>query len=241
MSSQRSSNKPSYAQLSGKTKKKTSKKSDVPTVESIPDSDPRVPSDSENDCKSCKVLSNLVRTLLDKQSTLEKEVQSLKEIVGNDSDLAIKHAALEKEMGELKSSLASDSAPQNSGEELHDMKAKLKEMEKKVEDRTNRQLRKTLVFRNIPEGANEKLWTDITDLLSQKIADLLKIDPDEAEYMIDRCHRGGNSQYYKDKNKTRPIYAAMMRWTDCEDIVKKALIVMYQIRPMMTSMVMRIL
>ena len=28
------------------------------TVESNPDSDPRVPSDSENDCKSCKVLSN---------------------------------------------------------------------------------------------------------------------------------------------------------------------------------------
>ena len=78
------------------------------------------------------------------------------------------------------------------------------------------------MIRNVPEEPNEKLWSDTTDLLAEKLASILNIDPSEAKPMIDRCHRGGNSTYYKGKNKIRPIYAAMMRWTDCEEIVKNA-------------------
>ena len=37
--------------------------------------------------------------------------------------------------------------------------------------------------------------------------------------MIDRCHRGGDRKYYQREGKTRPIYAAMMLWKDCEDII----------------------
>ena len=59
-------------------------------------------------------------------------------------------------------------------------------------------------------------------LPNSKFADLMGVSHDEAKLMIDRCHRGGKPKYYKEKNKIRPIYAAMMRWDKCEALVKAA-------------------
>ena len=103
-----------------------------------------------------------------------------------------------------------------------DLAAKVKELEKKVEDRTNRQLRKTMIFRNIKETEEEKTWEDTTDIVAGKISSLLDIDLEDAEYMIDRCHRGGDPKFYKRKNRIRPIYIAFLRWPDCEQIIKAA-------------------
>ena len=91
-----------------------------------------------------------------------------------------------------------------------------------MEDRTNRQLRQTLVFRNIREEASEKSWSDTTDVVATKIADVLNLEFDEARYLINRCHRGGNSNFYKREKKIRPIYVAMTRWDTCEELVKAA-------------------
>ena len=40
--------------------------------------------------------------------------------------------------------------------------------------------------------------------------------------MIDRCHRGGDRDFYKKKNKSRPVFAAMHKWEDCEAHVASA-------------------
>ena len=116
---------------------------------------------------------------------------------------------------ESKSAVNEESIPSITEERIHSI-------EELIEERTNRQLRKTLVFKGIPEKEDERSWQDTEDILSSVIAETLEIDHDEAVNMIDRCHRGGNRQYYKGKGKARPIYAAMMAWKDCEDLLDKA-------------------
>ena len=44
------------------------------------------------------------------------------------------------------------------------------------------------------------------------------ITPETAKKMIDRCHRGGDRQYYRREKKTRAIFVEMNRWVDCESI-----------------------
>ena len=73
-----------------------------------------------------------------------------------------------------------------------DLSQRVKDLEEALEERTNRQLRKTLVFRNIPEHESEKKWSATKDLLATKISDVMEdVDKSEALQMIDRCHRGG--------------------------------------------------
>ena len=108
-------------------------------------------------------------------------------------------------------------------------------MREQLEERTNRQLRKTLVFRGIPEADGEKNWQHTENLVASKIAETLGVTSDETINMIDRCHRGGNPKYYQNKN--RPIYAAMHSWKQCEDIIwtarkKKNILVDYKYGPM---------
>ena len=115
---------------------------------------------------------------------------------------------------------------------------RIRMLEEKVEERTNRQLRKTLVIRGIPEKEHEK-WSNTDSTLSSIIAQTMNIPVQEAEKMIDRCHRGGNPKFYKDNNKHRPIYAAMHRWKDCENFIwearkKKSVLVDYKYGPMTT-------
>ena len=95
------------------------------------------------------------------------------------------------------------------------------EIEELIESRTNRQLRKTLVFRNITENPNEKSWADTDNLLSKTIAKQLDMHKEDTYEMIDRCHRGGDKKYYDQEGKTRPIFAAMISWKDCEEIIEK--------------------
>ena len=115
----------------------------------------------------------------------------------------------------------------------------LRETNERVEERTNRQLRKTLVFRGIPEQEQEKSWKETENILAKRIADTLDIEIEDAATMIDRCHRGGNPKYYNDKNKPRPIFAAMFKWKDCEEIIwearqKKSVLVDYKYGPLTT-------
>ena len=89
-------------------------------------------------------------------------------------------------------------------------------VEENIEEMTNRQLRKTLVFYGVPETNEEKDWKATDSLLSKKLSDVLEVDISTAENMIDRCHRGGK----KVQGKPRRIFAAMKNWKDCETIIK---------------------
>ena len=107
-------------------------------------------------------------------------------------------------------------------DELAEMRAKIIDLEESIEERTNRQLRQTLVFRNIPENVSEKRWADTKGVISEKIANLLAISEDEAWDMVNRCHRSGDKSYYEKKKKHRPIFVNMFSWDVCENITKNA-------------------
>ena len=94
---------------------------------------------------------------------------------------------------------------------------RVKEVEKLI--RTNRQLRKTLVMRGIPEGDDEKSWHDKETRPAKIIGETFDMSADQAKTLIDRCHRGGHPQYRKKNTKHRPIFAAMHSWKVCEDLL----------------------
>ena len=134
------SEKVSYKKLAGVSEKaKKTKKAD--SAESSKKIDPVDSLSDENlvpECPSCQVLANLVRTMYKKQGELEKEVENLKEKFEEGS--AVQVAAVQ----------AVDSS------EVDEMAQRIRDLEKKMEERTNRQLRQTLVFRKIQESSEEK-------------------------------------------------------------------------------------
>lgn len=84
-----------------------------------------------------------------------------------------------------------------------------------AEDRVNRQLRKTLVFKGAHEQENES-WDATDELLAQKIADVCDgTSLEEARDMFERSHRGKVSTRYQGDGP-RPIYAAFLSWRDSE-------------------------
>ena len=185
-------------------------------------------SDSEDEpCSNphCKKLSETVESLTESVNTLLDRVKSLE-------------TALESAL----TALSEKNQEPSSAEDVLSHSEVLKRMvavEEKLEERTNRQLRKTLVFRGIKQDAAERSWKDCEEVLAKEIASTLDIDCKHALNMIDRCHRGGNPDYFKRQNKARPIYAALHEWKVCEDIIyqarrKKTIFVDYKYGPMTT-------
>ena len=101
--------------------------------------------------------------------------------------------------------------------------SRITDLEELIEERTNRQLRKTLVFHGISseDDNNSKYesWKDTEVLVRKTISKVLCI-PYEKTDMIERCHRGARSSNYKG-NLPNPIYAAIYDWKDCELILEK--------------------
>jgi len=105
-------------------------------------------------------------------------------------------------------------------------------LEEEIEERTNRQLRKTLVFRGIPEqtirrdsssdnAGRKENWDDTEELLAQKIAEVCEdTSLSQAREMIERGHRGGPNPNYQG-DKPRPIFAAFYDWKQSEFVKKQ--------------------
>ena len=185
-------------------------------------------SDSEDEpCNNpnCKKLSETVQTLTESVNTLLDRVKSLE-------------ASLETALSALNKKDNSDNS-----DDTFSHSAVLKRMhsiEELLEERTNRQLRKTLVFRGVKQDTSERSWKDCEEVLAKVIASTLDIDSKIAINMIDRCHRGGNPEYFKKENKPRPIYAAMHEWKVCEDVIfqarrKRTIFVDYKYGPLTTK------
>ena len=116
----------------------------------------------------------------------------------------------------------------------------MESIEEKLEERINRQLRKTLVFCGVKMNTSERSWKDCEEVLAKEIAFTLNIDTKDAINMIDRCHRGGNPEYFKKENKATTIYASMHEWNVCEDIIfqarcKRTIFVDYKYGPLTTK------
>ena len=125
-------------------------------------------------------------------------------------------------------------------EESASLKAKLARLEgqheslaEEVEERTNRQLRKTLVFRGIPEhpipmdpstadtGARKENWEETEKLLAKKIAEVCEDTTlEDARSMIERAHRARPNPNYKGP-APRLIFAAFYDWKSSEYVKKQ--------------------
>ena len=90
----------------------------------------------------------------------------------------------------------------------------------KLEDRTNRQLRNTLIFKGIPETAGEKKgkqqWDETRKVLSETLAKHVPgLDAQSASNMFERVHRGKAGALNVNKRK---IYARVFDWNVSEGL-----------------------
>ena len=95
------------------------------------------------------------------------------------------------------------------------LEERIKDVERNVEDRTNRGLRKTLVIKGVQEVENET-WSQTEELLAGVIADHVKgYDLERAKRSIERAHRSAPSSN-PNKQGQRDIYAKFYDWKDSE-------------------------
>ena len=98
------------------------------------------------------------------------------------------------------------------------VKESFKQLETKVEDRTNRQLRQTIVVKGLPEKKNET-WTDTRNALAKYVSKSYNMEFKTAYGMFERVHRGGGDGYDNKKKGRRDIYALCSHWDDSELLV----------------------
>ena len=106
---------------------------------------------------------------------------------------------------------------------LEPLTEKVKNLTELCEERTNRQLRETLVFRNVPEVNNDESYADTKDLLAKLISDHCdNISYEEAYGEIKRAHREtkrrNNENHYRAGK--RLIFAAFHSWDLCRQIIE---------------------
>ena len=99
----------------------------------------------------------------------------------------------------------------------------MKNLTELCEERTNRQLRETLVYRNVPEVKDDESYADTKDLLAKLISDNCEnISYEEAYGEIKRPHREtkrrNNENHYRAGK--RLIFAAFHSWDLCLQIIE---------------------
>ena len=97
-------------------------------------------------------------------------------------------------------------------------KESFKQLETRVEDRTNRQLRQTIVVKGLPEKKNET-WTDTRNILAKYVSKSYNMEFKTAYGMFERVHRGGGDGHDNKKKGRRDIYALCSHWDDSELLV----------------------
>ena len=158
----------------------------------------------------------------DKIEKLEQSIQHTYDRVGElgakvengDVLVGLKVADLQKRVGELEEKLKN----------LENLPAKVEQLIENVEDRTNRQLRETLIFKNIPEeeGDEEDAYTETKKLLATVISTHVDgISYEQAFNQIKRAHRERKREDDDDFDRTgkRFIFAAIHSWDLCQTII----------------------
>lgn len=105
---------------------------------------------------------------------------------------------------------------------LEQLPGRVKKLSEVCEERTNRQLRETLVFRNVPETVENESYGQTKELLAQLISENCDLEFDDVIREIKRAHResnrrNGEEHYRKGK---RHIFAAFHSWDLCQKIIE---------------------
>ena len=98
-------------------------------------------------------------------------------------------------------------------------KAIVNDLRERLEERTNRSLRNTLVFKGVPSSKSlrdKETWEETSELLAEHIERVSgkKMKRDEARAVIERAHRGR----FRDHQKVADIYVAITDWREAEKI-----------------------
>ena len=161
--------------------------------------------------KLCELTSKVadIENISDKNSKdifiIQSEISMLKQESSEQKDiinsLLITNAELEQKVLEIDSKKT---------------QKKIDDLSELIEERTNRQLRQTLVFKGRREVKYEN-WDKTTSLLAKTFSSILEnCNYDQAYDMINRAHR---SPMNEDKKNMRDIYVNINYWSDCEEIV----------------------
>ena len=139
---------------------------------------------------------NLGRTIETNQASASNEIQLLRDQISTLEEKIVTLETLPKEIDDLK--------------EL-------------TEERTNRQLRETLVFKNVPETLPDETFADTKDILAKLIGDICDIPVDDVAKEIKRAHRESKRRNQEDhyRKGKRLIFAAMHSWDLCQTIIEK--------------------
>ena len=147
--------------------------------------------------------------------TIESLKSQLDEVESRATNAEKKIKLLETENQKLKEALNSTSNTANANANA------INALEERIEDRTNRQLRKTMVFRGVPEeDDSNETWDDTKSLLAAEIAKVLNTEESEAVEMLERVHRAAPNPHYKG-SAPRPIFAAFNYWPDTVEVIDK--------------------
>ena len=104
---------------------------------------------------------------------------------------------------------------------LREENAKLKdEIQEELENTNNRQLRRTLVFKNIPETKDFETYAEVKGILAETISSSTNISGQEVVEGIERAHRepkraGGS------RNGKRKIFAAFLNWELAQRVLEE--------------------
>ena len=91
--------------------------------------------------------------------------------------------------------------------------------EVRLEDQTNRSLRKTLIVRGVKEGPEEKSWDETREAAVNALVSVTKMDWDYLNKEIERVHRG---KVVDNENKLygkRHIYIAFYDWNVSSEVL----------------------
>ena len=92
-------------------------------------------------------------------------------------------------------------------------------LKEELESRTNRQLRRTLIFKNIPESKEDESYSDVKILLTDVISSQTDIPREEVFNGIERSHR--ESKRNRGREGKRKIFAAFLNWELPQRIIEQ--------------------
>ena len=155
-----------------------------------------------------------------KLDVIDRKVQStddrlgnLHAEVGNQGDIArAKFEEMAKKIADLEEKVAV----------LDNVQDEIDHLAEKVEDRTNRQLRETLIFKNIPEDGDEESYQQSKELIATTISTHCEdITYEYALSQVKRAHREQN-RYEGDHIRAgkRFIFAALHSWDLCQLVIE---------------------
>ena len=129
----------------------------------------------------------------DEIKMIREEVNNRITIIENDTKLAIDAGQENKEeIDNLKAVVAEQSVKLKTQDHL------LKKLSNEVDDLTNRSLRTTLIFKNIPKTNHERSWDNTKNVLTHEIYQAMIMDnpnitKEVIHSFIERCHRSGGN------------------------------------------------